>query len=125
MEVQVGDSPTNISKVLAADYMVSSWGFPTLDPEPGLYYSAYSKSFNNYSKYNNPEVDKLLDQARVAKDDAARKPLYDQVWEILAKDVPYYPYVETTNGFVLSPDLGGGVIELDGILRFELLYKKA
>jgi peptide/nickel transport system substrate-binding protein len=125
MEVQVGDSPTNINKVLAADYMVSSWGFPTLDPEPGLYYSAHSKSLNNYSKYNNPQVDDLLGQARVAKDDAARKALYDQVWEILAKDVPYYPYVKTTNGFVLSPDMGGGVVCLDGILRFELLYKKA
>jgi peptide/nickel transport system substrate-binding protein len=125
MEVQVGDSPSNISKVLAADYMVSSWGFPTLDPDPGLYVSAHSKSFNNYSKYNNPEVDALLDQARVASDDTERKAIYDQVWEILAVEIPYYPYVKTTNGFVSSPDLRGGEVILDGILRFDLLGKAA
>jgi peptide/nickel transport system substrate-binding protein len=125
MEVQVGDSPTNISKVLAGDYMVSSWGFPTQDPEPGLWSAAYSKSFNNYSKYNNPEVDKAIDQARVITDQAQRKALYDTVWEALARDIPYYPYVKTANGFVLSPDLKGGEVYEDGILRFDLLWKAA
>jgi peptide/nickel transport system substrate-binding protein len=125
VQIQVGDSPTNISKVLAADYMVSSWGFPVNDPDPGLYASAHSKSFNNYSKYNNPDVDALLDEARLLTDDAERKVLYDQVWEILATDIPYYPYVVTNNGFVSSPDVGGAVVILDGILRFDLLWKKA
>jgi peptide/nickel transport system substrate-binding protein len=125
VEVQVGDSPTNISKVLAADYMVSSWGFPVNDPDPGLYASAYSTSFNNYSKYKNTAVDALLDQARLLTDDTARKALYDQVWEILAKDIPYYPYVKTTNGFVVSPKFGGGAVIHDGILRYDLLWKKA
>jgi peptide/nickel transport system substrate-binding protein len=125
MEVQVGDSPTNISKVLAGDYMVSSWGFPTQDPEPGLWSAVYSKSLNNYSKYNNPEVDQAIDQARVITDQAQRKALYDTVWEALAKDLPYYPYVKTVNGFVTSPDLRGGVVYEDGILRFDLLWKAA
>jgi peptide/nickel transport system substrate-binding protein len=95
------------------------------DPDPGLYNSAYSKSLNNYSKYNNAQVDSLLDQARLTTDDTKRKVLYDQVWEQLAKDVPYYPYVKTNNGFVVSPKFGGGDVILDGILRFDLLYKKA
>jgi hypothetical protein len=47
------------------------------------------------------------------------------VWEILAKDIPYYPYVKTTNGFVTSPDIGGGAVIHDGILRFDLMWKKA
>jgi peptide/nickel transport system substrate-binding protein len=125
IDVQVGDSPTNIQKVLAADYMMSSWGFPVLDPDPGLYASVHSTSFNNYSKYNNPEVDALLDEARLLTDDTARKAIYDQVNEILAKDIPYYPYLTTVNGFVTSPDLQGGAIVHDGILRFDLLWKKA
>jgi peptide/nickel transport system substrate-binding protein len=125
VQIAVGDSPTNISKVLAADYMVSSWGFPVNDPDPGLYNSAFSKSLNNYSKYSNPEVDELLLEARATTDDAERKALYDQVWVILAKDVPYYPYVETENGFVTSPDLKGGQVYEDGILRFDLLWKQS
>jgi peptide/nickel transport system substrate-binding protein len=123
--VTVGDSPTNISKVLAGEFMAGSWGYPVLDPDPGLIASSHSKSFNNYSKYNNPEVDALLDEARLLTDDAERKVLYDQVWEILAEDVPYYPYVKTNNGFVTSPDMGGAAVVHDAILRYDLLWKKA
>lgn len=125
VEVQVGDSPTNIQKVLNAEYMVSSWGYPVLDPDPGLYASTHSTSFNNYSKYKNTEVDALLDEARALTDDAERKELYDQVWEILAEEIPYYPYVRTVNGFVTSPDLNGAELVHDGILRFDLLWKAA
>jgi peptide/nickel transport system substrate-binding protein len=123
VNVEVGDSPTNIQKVLAAEYMVSSWGFPTLDPDPGLYVTVHSQSFNNYSKYSNPEVDRLLEEARVLTDNDERKDLYDQVWRILAEDLPYLPYVKTTNGFVSSPKVRGAAVIWDGIIRLDLLWK--
>jgi peptide/nickel transport system substrate-binding protein len=110
--------------VIGAQYEVSSWGFPTLDPDPGLYVSAHSKSFNNYSKYSNPEVDATLEEARLLTDDDERKKLYDKVWRQLAKDVPYYPYVKTTNGFVGAPDLHGLAVIWDGIIRVDLLWKE-
>ena len=123
VKVNVGDSPTNIQRVLNAEYEATSWGYPVLDPDPGLYVSAHSKSFNNYSKYKNPEVDALLDEARLLTDADEREPLYDKVWRQLAKDIPYYPYVKTTNGFVGTPRLGGLAVILDGIIRVDLLYK--
>jgi peptide/nickel transport system substrate-binding protein len=123
VEVQVGDSPTNIGKVLAGDFMVSSWGFPAPDGDPGIYNSVHSKSFNNYSKYNNATVDSNLDKARVSADESVRTPLYEDVYRQLAKDIPFYPYVKTVNGFVLSPDVHDGAVYGDGILRFDLLYK--
>lgn len=124
VEVTVGDSPSNIQRVLSAEYQVSSWGYPVLDPDPGLYVAAHGGSLNNYSKYKNPEVDAALDEARVLTDDDERKELYNKVWRQLAEDVPYYPYVKTTNGFVGSPDLGGLEVILDGILRYDLIWKK-
>src|SRR5690606_8444595 len=36
VEVTVSDSPTNIQNVLAGNYMVSSWGFPAVAPDPGI-----------------------------------------------------------------------------------------
>jgi peptide/nickel transport system substrate-binding protein len=122
--IQTGDPATNLPKILGGDYQMSSWGFPTLDPDPGLYTAVHSKSLTNFSKYNNPEVDALVEQARLSTDDAKRKELYDQVWEILATDIPYYPYADTTNGFVVAPELGGGAVVLDGILRFDLLWHR-
>jgi peptide/nickel transport system substrate-binding protein len=125
VEIQVGDVPTNSGKVIAGDYMVSSWGFPTLDPDPGLYGAVHSTSFTNFSKFADPEVDALLDEARLATDDDTRKELYDQVWMILAREIPFYPYARTTNGYVTSPDLGGAAITLDGILRLDLLWRRS
>ena len=124
VEVVVGDSPSNIGKVLAGTYQVSSWGFHVLDPEPGLFGAAKTGQPTNYSKYSNAEVDKALDAARISTDQVERKKLYDIVFEQLAKDVPYVPYVVTTNGFVVSPKLRGGTVGSDGILRFDQLWKK-
>jgi peptide/nickel transport system substrate-binding protein len=125
VEVEVLDGATNVQRVFAGEYMVASFGFPTLDPDPGLYGAVHSTSLNNYAKYNNPEVDELLDQARVTEGQAERKALYDQVYETLAEDLPFYPYIDATYGWVSAPDLRGMTLSLDSILRYELLWKQA
>ena len=43
----------------------------------------------NRGYYSNPRVDGLIDQARREIDQNTRKKLYDEVQEILARDVPY------------------------------------
>jgi peptide/nickel transport system substrate-binding protein len=125
VEITINDSPTSIGNVLRGEYEVSSWGFPYLDPEPGVYNALRTGLPTNYSKYTNPAVDQALDQARVTDDDAARLALYKVAWEAASKDLPYYPYVDTTNGFVVSEDLHGAEVYEDGILRFDLLWKTA
>ena len=124
VEIQTNDSATGIGKVLRGEYQISSWGFPVLDPEPGLFNAAKSGLPTNYSKYSNADVDKALDAGRITTDQTERKKLYDTVWEALARDLPYVPYVVTTNGFVLSAKLRGGTVFTDGILRFDLLWMK-
>jgi peptide/nickel transport system substrate-binding protein len=123
LEIQVNDSPTNITKVLAGDYSTSSWGFPVVAPDPGVYNAAASTALTNYSKYSNADVDALIAEARVSADDEANAELFQQIFAQLAEDIPFYPYVKTTNGFVLSPDVHGGELFEDGILRFDLLWK--
>ncbi len=76
VEVNIFDSSTAIQNVLRGDYQVSSWGFPWLDPEPGVYNALRSGLPTNYSKYADPAVDAALDQARVTDDDTARLELY-------------------------------------------------
>jgi peptide/nickel transport system substrate-binding protein len=125
VDIQVNDSPTNIGKVLKGDYQWSSWGFPVVEPEPGLYNQAKTKSGFNYSGYTNPDVDKLLDAARVSTDNTLRYANYKKVFDQLAQDLPYFPYIVTTNSFVCSGKLQGCASYEDGILRFDLLWKKA
>jgi peptide/nickel transport system substrate-binding protein len=124
IEIQTNDSGTTIGKVLRGEYQVASWGFPVLDPEPGLFNATKTGSPNNYSKYSNADVDKALDAARITTDQTERKKLYDTVWEALARDMPYAPYAVTINGFVLAAKLRGGKVYTDGILRFDLLWMK-
>jgi peptide/nickel transport system substrate-binding protein len=119
----VNDSPTNIGLVLAGDYMVSSWGFPVVAPDPGPYNSAFSQALTNYSKYSNPDVDAALLEARATDDKATQIAAIQRVFTQLAKDIPYYPYVKTRNGFVTSPELHGAVVYEDGILRTDLIWK--
>ena len=64
----------------------------------------------NDGKYCNPEVDKLLNEARAINDEAKRKQLYDAAQEILKQDLPiiytYYqpwPFVHAKKFKASSP----------------------
>lgn len=124
VQMEINDSATSIGKVLRGEYQVSSWGVPVLDPEPGLANAVKTGVFTNFSKYSNAEVDKAIDAARVTGDNAERKKLYDTVWEALARDLPYIPYVETLQGFMVAPKVKGAKLYTDGILRYDLLWIK-
>lgn len=70
----------------AALYILGS-SVPTLDWR--LTRNFLSSSTNNLSGYANPEVDRLLLEARTVFGDAERKALYDQVQTKVWEDAPY------------------------------------
>jgi len=78
----------------------NNWfGRPTIDESLTPFY--FTKSNWNYTGYSNPEVDKLLDQAKSHTDFASRKKLYDKVQEILYNEgpdvVPYFKNYVSAN----------------------------
>ena len=58
-----------------------------------FYYAFHSSSFPpkhaNRSYYVNPEMDRLIEAGRSTVDQEKRKPIYAQVQQILARDLPY------------------------------------
>jgi peptide/nickel transport system substrate-binding protein len=76
------------------------------DPDDAYYSSFHSNGVSNLWSYSNPEVDRLLDEARATSDPSVRKELYAQVDAILLEEVPcafgilhnmkeaYWDYVE-------------------------------
>ena len=44
----------------------------------------------NRGHYRNPEVDALLDRARVESDQEKRRELFSKVQKIIAEDLPYF-----------------------------------
>jgi peptide/nickel transport system substrate-binding protein len=75
----------------------------------------------NYSGFCDPAVDKLLDDAKITNNPAARKALYHQAQAVLQDQLPMiylfhqpwiYAFTKTVKGFVPMPD---GLIRLKGV----------
>jgi peptide/nickel transport system substrate-binding protein len=94
-----------------------------IDPDGNIYPFIHSGGALNDAHYENAEVDRLLDAARVAPSLAERKPLYDQMQAITLRDLPLiylyhrpwiWAFAKTLHGFTAVPD---------GVLRVTDLTK--
>ncbi len=83
------------------------------DPDPMLRFQMYGPSTRTTSRYSNPEVDKLIEAARSALDQAKRKELYAQAQRLIWEDSPliflYQPQLATglskrVQGYTLRTD---------------------
>ena len=97
-----------------------------IDPDLNIYNFTVTNGDFNYSGYSNPEVDRLLNEARRTSDRDRRKELYTQVMEILHEDVPYvYLYHNNaTTDFAMQPTVTGFEPYPDGILRLAGVSKQ-
>jgi peptide/nickel transport system substrate-binding protein len=97
-----------------------------IDPDLNIYDFTVTNGDFNDSGYSNPEVDKLLNEARTTSDRDRRKELYGQVMEILHEDVPYvYLYHNNqTTDFAMQPTVQGFEPYPDGILRLAGVSKE-
>ena len=68
-----------------------SWGGGSvdLDPKQIWHSSSAGKGGSNFINYSNPEVDKLIDQARIETDKKKRVDLLRKVYKTIAEDAPY------------------------------------
>ncbi|KQP47715.1 ABC transporter substrate-binding protein [Pseudorhodoferax sp. Leaf274] len=94
------------------DFTVS--GVSTMfDPTVGLQRIYWSKSFNtkvpwsNANKYQNPEVDRLLEAAAIETDAARRADLFKQFQAIVVKEIPSIALVQTQNVTVYNKRVDG------------------
>jgi peptide/nickel transport system substrate-binding protein len=97
-----------------------------IDPDLNIYDFTVTNGDFNDSGYSNPEVDRLLNEARRVSDKDRRKELYDQVMDILHEDVPYvYLYHNnSTTDFAMQRVVQGFEPYPDGILRLAGVSKQ-
>lgn len=73
------------------------WDLP-IDPDQfNIWHSSCISHGNNFVEYSNPEVDKLLEEGRVTRDQARRKEIYQKIHEKIVNDAPYV--------FLFVPDM--------------------
>ena len=114
--------PTDYAAALDAahrgdfEMLYSGWS-GRVDPDGNLHQFLTCKGNLNYGQYCNPQVDSLLDDARVKSGLADRKALYDAASQILADDDPIvYLYVQPWP-YLLSKKVQGFVAYPDGLIR--------
>ena len=97
-----------------------------IDPDLNIYDFMVTNGDFNDSGYSNPEVDRLLGEARRISDKGRRKELYDQAMKIIHEDVPYvYLYHNnSTTDFAMQPSVKGFEPYPDGILRLAGVSKQ-
>jgi oligopeptide transport system substrate-binding protein len=61
----------------------------------------------NLTGFNDPGVDRLVQQARATADEAARNKLYQQVEQAVVEEVPVTPVLEYRHSAVLAPTVAG------------------
>ena len=68
-----------------------AWGGGDLDWDPKQIWhsSSYNNSGSNFIGYNNPRVDKLIDESRLTMDKNSRVTKLREVYRTIAADVPY------------------------------------
>ena len=87
------------------DYEIARAGWCADYNEPSTFLDLMnSASGYNDAKYNNPEVDALLAEAKTADNPL---PLYQQVEEAIARDVPIIPIYHYASVKMFAPDLRG------------------
>ncbi len=92
VETEVLENATYLDRIVESDFQMYALGWTTNtgDADYGLYetYHTDSPTWANTCRYSNPEVDDLLEQARVSTDSDERLDLYAQVQQIIVEEAP-------------------------------------
>lgn len=99
------------------DMLMMGW-LGNIDPDDFYYSQHHTDGASNAQGYSNPEVDQLLDAARIETDEAARKDLYAQAATIIADDASYIYLYNPSVIQVWSPSVTGYETRADRAIRF-------
>ncbi len=87
--------------------LTAGWIADYPDPQDFLDILFHSESRNNDTVYSNPEVDRLLEEARVEQDSEKRMELYQQAEEIILEDAPIVPLTHDADYWLTKPYVEG------------------
>lgn len=120
VEIQSNEFGTFLEDVQKGNFQVFSLRRAGVS-DPDFYSAIFSAGAlppegQNRGYYVNPELDRLLEQARATFDQGQRKQLYGQVQQILARDLPYVSLFHRSNIAIMKKGLTGYVTYPSGFL---------
>jgi 4-phytase/acid phosphatase/peptide/nickel transport system substrate-binding protein len=112
-----------IKKVISGNYQMSTWRISSRpDQGSALFLMLHSKSRANFSRYKNPEMDKLLIAQRRETDPVRRNRILCQIARMINDDVPIL-YRGGMRSHVIATEKVKGLSAMsNGIVRLETLW---
>ena len=105
-----------LEDIRAGKWQLADFLFAASDPDV-LFTILHSSSIGaawNTARYKNAKMDKLLLQARQALNSKKRAGLYAQIQKQVMTDLPYVPYYNITQPFILNTRIEGLTIDTQG-----------
>jgi peptide/nickel transport system substrate-binding protein len=120
LKLKATEFATLLKEQTAGNYEVSQIGWSgRVDPDGNIHQFMTCGGGINDSKYCNPEIDKLLNQARLSTEPAERKKSYDAARQILNSDLPIIYLYHQTWIWAASKKVDGFVAYPDGMIRLQ------
>ena len=118
LKIRVTELATALKQAEAGEYQafILDWS-GRIDPDGNSYIFHKSRAPQNYSAYSNPDVDRLLDDARLVTDMAQRKSIYEKMTKSILEDEPIIYLYHRKNLIAHTTKLEGYKQMPDGLVR--------
>lgn len=125
IDIQQTEWATFLQDVNERKYQMFSLGwiadYP--DPENFLDLLFHSESQNNHTAYSNPEVDRLLEEARTERDRERRFEIYNQVEQMILDDTPWILTWYRGEGYALiKPEVSDYFLPQMSVPKYRYIY---
>ena len=109
VEIEQVETATFFQDVRRGKYQMweLGWAADYPDPENFLDIHFYSDSRQNETKYSNPDVDRLIVQARTERDQTRRFQIYSQIEQLLLQDAPWVPLYHGSENILVKSYVKG------------------
>ena len=128
VEIQQTEWATFLQDLQARRYHMFTlgWSADYADPENFLDILFHSGSENNHTNYSSPQVDDLLEQARVEPDQETRFELYNRIEQMILDDAPWVLLWNTGETYALvKPEVKGYELTPMTIPKYRYVYLEA
>jgi oligopeptide transport system substrate-binding protein len=110
-------------QIRTGSFDVARWSyFASFDDPVALLQLYAGDNTNNYAGYRNPEYDRLLREADLTTDIAARRKLLEQAETILIQEAPIIPIYDYVRRYLVAPTVQGWVTSGRGPTPSRFLY---
>src|SRR6201999_1519910 len=118
LKIRVVEFATTFKEAQAGNFQIFQINWSgRLDPDANSYVFLHSGAPQNDGGYSNPEADKLMEDARLVTDPAARQAIYEKLTKVLLTDFPIVYLYHRTILIAHTSKLEGYKQMPDGLVR--------